>query len=146
MSKMIVRIGDGLAKVRLSSVKREKLGAEQDVQILRTDNALKLAQKIEAAGGAVAEYLAERYGDDFTPSEYAALAVKLFRDEVLLHNALKSPLADKAKLLDDRISELTEFEREVLTRVKHSIRTGGTLNQATKGAVDKTLRRLARGV
>lgn len=146
MSKMIVRIGEGLVKVRLSSVKRDKLGAEQDVQILRTDTPLKLAQKVEAAGGSVAEYLAERYGDDFTPSEYATLAVRLFKDEVLLHKALNSPLADKTKLLRDRITELTEFEREVVVRVEHSIRTNGTLNQATKGAIDKTLRRLARGL
>lgn len=146
MSKMIVRIGEGLVKVRLSSVKRAKLGAEQDVQILRTDNALKLAQKVELAGGAVAEYLAERYGDDFTPSEFATLAVKLFRDEVLLHDALRSPLADKAKMLEDRKTELTEIEREVLTRVHHSLRTGGELNAFTKGVVDKTLRRLARGL
>ena len=100
--------------INLPSRIKKDLNAQQVIEIDPKDNPLSLCQKVELGGGAAAEYLGLKYGDNYDPATVATEAVRAFREELLLMNELKQDLPEKVRILTSKSPALDNAQQNFL--------------------------------
>lgn len=134
--------GKLIIKVNLKSLANRDITAQQIVQIESSDTPLTLTRKVQLAGGAVAEYLGEKYNDCYDPVLTSQQAVNAFRSELLLINRLKQSAKDKAKLISNYVARLSSNDFEVYDLIKFKLDRNLEVTQAESTALDKIVQYL----
>ena len=70
----------GFLKVKLRSHMKPGLISFKDIELDSVGNKTEMARAVEIAGGALAEYQDEQYGDRHDPSDCAKLAKETFEE------------------------------------------------------------------
>lgn len=102
--------------VRVKSARKPGLWGSVEVDPAAAGNAQATIAAVRTAGGAAAEYLGEKHGDNIDLEKAAALAVQAFREEVhLMSEASKGVGPLVARMMTYR-ARLPDAEREEVER------------------------------
>ena len=129
-------------KVKVWSRTRPHLKATNEIDPGEAHSKEHLTALIGAAGGACAEYLGKRYGDNIDPSSAASLALKAFHEECRLQVELGTGAREKVDRLKKNPEILTDPERELISRMEFFLIRGEPLTPKELLALDVMIGRL----
>lgn len=128
--------------VKVWSVRKPHLKATNEIDPGTVTTAQSLIQLVGTAGGACAEYLGKKYGDNIDPTKAASFAMNAFVEEVKLSKSLGENVPEKLKRLAPQVSRLTNPEQELYERFRWYLARGDALTPKEVSALDKILSRL----
>lgn len=131
-----------LIEVRLKSRMKTGLKAKVDVEIKPDDTVLRLAERVQSAGGAAAEYLGEKHGDNIDPNDAGKWTIWAFREEVLILEELSKPLDEKLVRIRGKWAELSPAERELIDQLSFHVNAGTPVTRNALIQLNDIVRRI----
>lgn len=129
-------------KVKVWSKVKPHLKATNEIDPGEALSRQHLLDLVGVAGGACAEYLGRRYGDNLDSVTVASNALKAFAEECRLQAALSDGVREKVERLKTHKELLTEPERELLERCGFFLARGDALTPKEILALDVMIGRV----
>ncbi len=128
--------------VKVWSQRKSHLKATNEIDPTNSDSPERLIQMVGAAGGACAEYLGKKYGDNIDPSDCARDAMRAFGEECRLQASLAVGAPAKVARLRGQEHRLKNNEQELLIRLNWLLDNHQKLTPKELDAVDSMISRL----
>lgn len=116
--------------VRVTSRKRPEINADNTIDPGATSGRDHLVQLVGAAGGACAEYLGKKYGDNIDPAACARDAIQALGEEARMVAEMKESLPKLLKRLRYHAAAFSDRDRETSQKLQWIASHGGSITPA----------------